>query len=462
MEIVLILKFGGMNSPITLQWILLVSFGIIFWFLAPRAKTIATFFSAASKSGNSPGVWMLMSSLVISWIFAKSITNAANLGLDFGLVGGVAYGMYYVSFIVAGVVIYQLRTKGGFKSIHHFLQTKFGRGAVIVFSILIGFRLFNEVWSNTMVIGSYFGEQGSSSYFLAILVFTILTLAYTLKGGLRSSLITDAIQMVLFGLLLFMILGMIIPSSQQPINTYMSSGSWTMAGGLNLMLAAFLQSFSYPFHDSVLTDRGFISTPSVTLKAYFGASVVGFVSIVLFSLVGVYAGFEGLKGQAAVEVSKILPVAGMLMINFIMVTSAASTLDSAFSSFSKLVVIDLGSEINITISKGQLAMVGLTILGTIPIFFNPEILSATTISGTMVMGLAPIFLLWFMKGNKWSFHLAVLPGVFIGLCLAMGCWPTQLLFTSGKYADLLSANIYGLVLCFVLFFIPRIFAPKSA
>ncbi|MEZ4932144.1 MAG: hypothetical protein R2788_08510 [Saprospiraceae bacterium] len=42
--------------------------------------------------------------------------------------------------------------------------------------------MFNEVWSNTMVIGSYFGEQGSSGYYSSILVFTALTLLYTLKG----------------------------------------------------------------------------------------------------------------------------------------------------------------------------------------------------------------------------------------------------------------------------------------
>ena len=37
------------------------------------------------------------------------------------------------------------------------------RAAVWLFSILIGIRLFNEVWSNTMVIGSYFGDYGSLS-----------------------------------------------------------------------------------------------------------------------------------------------------------------------------------------------------------------------------------------------------------------------------------------------------------
>ncbi|MEN0051925.1 MAG: sodium:solute symporter, partial [Bacteroidota bacterium] len=241
-----------------LKWGIIFLFGLAFFFLAPLSKTTAEFFAALSKKGTQPNVFMLTSSLVISWIFAKSITNAANLGLSFGFVGSLAYAAYYFSFVVAGIVIYQLRIKGNFTSIHHFLGERFGKTAIVIFSLLIGFRLFNEVWSNTMVIGSYFGEAGSTPYYSSILVFTALTLAYTLKGGLRSSLLTDAIQMILFGVLLFLILGIIMPKGEEGISDYVASGEWKLGMGVNLLLVALLQSFSYPFHDSVLTDRGFI------------------------------------------------------------------------------------------------------------------------------------------------------------------------------------------------------------
>ncbi len=446
-----------MFEPITLQWILLIFFGILFFWIAPYSKTVEQFFAAQSEQGKQPNVLILTSSLVISWIFAKSITNAANLGLAFGLVGGVAYAVYYFSFIVGGIVIYQLRTKGGFYSIHHFLNSRFGRGAVIVFSLLIGIRLFNEVWSNTMVIGSYFGTAGTSSYYAAVIVVTLLTLAYTMKGGLRSSLMTDAIQMIFFGVLLLLLLGFIFPQEGISLNAFLTSGTWKMSTGINLLLAAFLQIFSYPFHDPVLTDRGFISTPKTTLKSYILAAFIGFICILVFSFVGIFAQKQGLQGQAAVEVSKLLGTAAMLAMNFIMITSAASTLDSTFSSFSKLIVIDLGWTKLKTVNKGRLMMALLVVLGTLPIFANPEILSATTVSGTMVMGLAPIFLLWKWAAPKLSFHLSVVCGVVIGVILAAGYFPQSLVFSTGKYAALLWANIWGLALCFILFFIPFIF-----
>lgn len=439
------------------QWLLVIASSVILFLISPWSKTGKQFFQATSKSEQTPNFWLLTSSLVISWIFAKSITNAANLGLAFGMVGGVAYAAYYLSFLVAGVVIYQMRTKGGFQSLHHFLQSKFGRSAVLVFSLLIGFRLFNEVWSNTMVIGTYFGKKGSEPYFASILVFTVLTLAYTLKGGLRSSLLTDLIQMVLFGVLLFIILGIILPKKGGDVGAFVSSGSWTMAGGLNLLFVALIQSFSYPFHDPVLTDRGFIAPPKLTLKSFIVATFVGGLCILLFSFVGVYAQMEGMKGQAAVEVSKTLGVVMMLVMNFIMITSAASTLDSTFNSASKMLVIDLGIFKKKTIKNGRLAMIAVTILGTIPVFLNPTILSATTISGTMVIGLAPVFIFWKAKVPKLSFHLAVGIGVVFGILLAAKLIPTDLIFFEGKYGDLLSVNLIGTVLCLIGFWLPVVF-----
>ncbi|MEM6724708.1 MAG: sodium:solute symporter, partial [Bacteroidota bacterium] len=310
----------------------------------------------------------------------------------------------------------------------------------------------------TMVIGSYFGEAGSSGYYWAILVFTGLTLAYTLKGGLRSSLLTDAIQMVLFGVLLFVILGLILPKAPGGLKAVMTSGEWKLSAGLNLFWVALIQVFSYPFHDSVMTDRGFISDPETIRKSFFWAGIIGALAIFLFSFVGVFAQLEGLSGQAPVAVSQYLGVGLMLIMNFIMITSAASTLDSAFSSFAKLAVLDLKLGSDRKVWTGRLVMILVCIAGTLPIFFNPEILSATTVSGTMVMGLAPVFLFWFFPSGRFSFLWSVGGGIVFGVLLTLGLWPESLTFFPGKYGDLLSVNLIGTLCCFGLFFLPHVFS----
>lgn len=443
--------FTIMQEVALWQWGLILLSSVLFFWLSPFAKTKTQFFKATYTDEFS-SVWKLTGSLIISWIFAKSITNAANLGMSFGLLGGLAYAGYYLSFAVAGILIYRMRKKGGFTSIHHFLVTSFGKGAVYVFSILISIRLFNEVWSNTMVIGTYFGSEGSLPYYSSIVVFTFLTLGYALKGGLSSSIFTDTIQMILFSMLLAVILWSIFRVEEFSVSTVIHSGEWTMEMGGNLLIAALLQSFSYPFHDPVLTDRGFIASPKATLKSFLWASILGGGCIVLFSIVGIYAQHEGMEGQAAVAVSQSFGLVILLMINFIMITSAASTLDSTFSSFSKLMTIDL--KLGEGLRFGRLTMVVIALLGTIPVFFGAEILSATTISGTMVIGLSPVFLLWKKDAPKSSFYLSLCCGLFFGLLLVFDAFPNSLVFTKGKYAALLWSNIWGIGSCFIVYFIP--------
>ncbi|ALJ05061.1 sodium:solute symporter [Pseudalgibacter alginicilyticus] len=438
-------------SIINWQWILIIVSSLVLFLLSPLAKTANQFFKAVNQK-KRPSVLVLTGSLIISWIFAKSITNAANLGLSFGIVGGIAYAGYYLSFAVAGVLIYKLRVNGGYYSIHHFLTSKFGTGAMALFSVLIAIRLFNEVWSNTMVIGSYFGEQGSTDYFGAIILFTLLTLAYAIKGGLSSSIFTDSIQMVLFSILLVVILWSLLSVETFSINDVISSGTWSFELGLNLFFAAIIQSFSYPFHDPVLTDRAFITTPKTTRKSFLWASFLGAFSIILFSIIGIYAKKQGFTGQAAVEVGKAFGLVILLIINFIMITSAASTLDSTFSSFSKLLAIDL--KVSKNLNFGRISMVIIAVLGTLPILLNADILSATTISGTMVIGLTPIFLFWNIKTHKISFYLSVICGLIFGFILVLDLFPKALILTNGKYADLLWVNVWGILSCIILYLIP--------
>ncbi|MBD2705770.1 sodium:solute symporter [Spirosoma sp. BT702] len=443
-----------------LQWAIVLASSITLFFVSPLARTAPEFFRGARKE-RAPNTLFLTSSLVISWLFAKSITNAANLGHSFGLVGGVAYAGYYLSFLVAGFVIVSMRNKGGYRSIHHFLESKFGASAVVVFTLLIMIRLYNEIWSNTIVIGSYFGAQGSTDYYVAIIVFTLLTLAYTLKGGMSSSIMTDVIQLSLFVILLTVILGFILPQYGGSLKPFVRSGRWELNQGVDLLLVALVQCFSYPFHDPVLTDRGFISDTRTTQRAYIKAAVIGSLCIIFFSFVGIFAKLNSLTGEAPVAVAKYFGVPMLLLMNLIMVTSASSTLDSAMASFSKLISIDLSRAVVPSVTRGRLSMVVLTVLGTIPVFFDPAILSATTISGTLVLGLAPVFLCWNVRVPRLVFHLSVVGGLMLGGFLTFFQLPESLRLGDGKYGSLLSVNLITTAYCFLVFAGSTLFQPKN-
>jgi len=107
------------------------------------------------------------------------------------------------------------------------------------------------------------------------------------------------------------------------------------------------------------------------------------------------------------------------------------------------------------VTIGMWAMLAFAVLGNLPMIAGTDILKATTVSGTMVMGLAPVFLLApLVKHSPWSFHLAFWPGVILGVMLATGAIPASWAIGTGKYALLLGTNLYGLAICFAGFLLP--------
>lgn len=454
-----------------LPWLLLAAYGAGFWLLSPSSRDASGFFEGRAEDGRSPGTTTLFATVFISWIFAKSITNAANLAAGFGLPGAVAYGAYWLSIPLGGWVIVTLRRRSGATSLPAWVATRYGRAAALAFTLAILIRLYNEVWSNTAVVAAYFGPRESLPFYAAALAFTALTLLYTLKGGLRSSIFTDAIQAGLFGLFLLAVVTVGLPASAAEAGgaagggagfaRLLGSGSWTLAGGLDLMLVAVLQSVSYPFHDPVLTDRAFLADERRTLVAFGLAGAVGFVAIVIFGGIGIPAYLADLPfdDDAPRTVAAALGTGVLTLVNVVMLTSAGSTLDSTLSSIARTVELDgrrlLGRKVVASLGAARWAMVVAAVVGNLPLFFGARILQATTISGTMVIGLAPIFVLGIaLRAPPASFHLAFWPGLAVGVAEAAGWMPAALALGDGSYATLLGANLWGLLLVTVLFLVP--------
>ena len=109
-----------------------------------------------------------------------------------------------------------------------------------------------------------------------------------------------------------------------------------------------------------------------------------------------------------------------------------------------------------------LFMITFAIIGNLPMIMGTDILKATTISGTMVIGLAPIFLLHgFVKPTKLGFHLSFWIGIILGILLTINLIPTSWAIGTGKSALLLGVNLYGLILCTIGYVVPGMFAKNK-
>jgi Na+/proline symporter len=453
-----------LGSGAHLQWHLLILYGWLFIAFMPVAGGATGFYRGRRAEDRPVGFFTLAASAYIAWIFGKSLTNASTLGGSFGVVGGVAYAAYYLSFFVAAFVIYRLRTRCGFRSLPEAVESRFGRSAAIVFALAVSIRLLNEVWSNSAVVADFYGPAESVSWWHAALAATAIPATYVQIGGLRASLLSDVIQAVLAVVLLGLIVGILLPRTPGGLGVYIQSGHWTLGGGVDLLLVALIQIWSYPFHDPVLTDRGFLAEPNVMWRAFVAAGLLGVVTIVLFSFLGIFGTLHGVGGMPA-DVARYLGLGVFSLVNLIMMASSISTLDSTFSSTSKLVALEATGYMTqgrpLTpadaqgkhLRLGKIAVVAIAILGLLPLLADPAILSATTLSGTMVIGLAPVFLLlgWLKGRRPLAFHVSFWTGLAIGVLLSMDWLPGWMQIGHGHYAALLGANLYGSLLCLILF-----------
>jgi solute:Na+ symporter, SSS family len=436
----------------------------------------AQFFDGRRNDGRPPGVLMVAMSAAITWVFAKSIANASDLAYGYGVTGGIGYTLYYLSFVVAGVAIYLLRTRGGYRSLPHFLVSRYGIQAAKLFMILVTFRLINEIWSNTKVMSLYFGPEGSGSYWTAVVLITAFTVAYAWRGGMRASLTTDRIHIFLAFILLALVLSVLFPGlAGKGVPTVAQA---TRDSGITFCLLALVQIFSYPFHDPVMTDRGFLNRPAQALRSFLLAAVLSGSFIFLFSIIGLYGLAFGLANPPSVTVPGAFGLAMLMVFNAIMLMTGGSTIDSTLTSISKLTGRDWHNDVQDAapsqVTAGRLAMVVVAIVGNLPLLslylgdkVGPAIIAATTISGTMVMGLAPIFLLsWLRPAGAVSFHMAFWPGVVIGVIRAIETFghvqlfPDLLTLGIGPFALDLGVNTWGVTLCSVSFVAGALLAPR--
>jgi hypothetical protein len=275
--------------------------------------------------------------------------------------------------------------------------------------------------------------------------------------------LTDGAQMLLAAVLLVAVLLVVGPALS--VQGLPHVAPETQAAGLTFAALALVQVLSYGFHDPVLTDRAFITRPQIMLKAFVTAGIVAGGFILLFSVVGLYALRLSLPGDLSVSVAAAFGLPMLLVFNVIMLTSAGSTLDSTFASAAKLGARDWSNDTTPPTprhsARGRWLMATIAVLGNLPLLSiylggkaGPAIIAATTISGTMVMGLAPIFLLAWIKGaGRISFHLAFWPGLVLGVILTLEAAtgldivPAAIDVGAGKYADDLGVNLFGLAIC---------------
>ncbi len=376
--------------------------------VSPRALTTDSFFRGISPSGAMPSVWALTLSQVTTWIFARSIMNAVILGYFFGLGGALAYAAYYLSFFTGALIVDSMRFRQGFNSVQEFIQHRFGGVGTGCYNFVVGLRLLSEVFANLLVIGLIFGAEGGMAYLVSMIVIGLVTLGYSMHGGLHASIRTDIVQMLIFLVILVALIAAALSTGTVDFAAIAGSTPAADNPGWVLFAVALVQVWSYPLHDPVMMDRGFIADRRTTLASFYHAGWLSTICILAFGLLGAWAGLNKLEGEALTPaLTRLLGEMPVILFNLALIVSCMSTLDSTYSSAAKLSIADMRTA-QPTVLNGRIAMV-LFFLGGLALVFvgSKDLFAAVAVSGTASMYLAPVvfFSLWLKRTDVpvWSY-----------------------------------------------------------
>ncbi|WP_300547526.1 sodium:proline symporter [Roseovarius sp.] len=426
--------------------------------VSPRRATIEGFFGGAGLDGRAPGLMMLVLSQVTTWIFARSLMNSAILGYFYGIWGTLAYAAYYASFLTGGFIVDRLRS-GGARSVQDWLGDGFGAVGVACYNLVIGLRLLSEVFANLLVVGLIFAaalpEVGLAREG-AILIVAALGLAYSAWGGLSAALRTDVLQMLVFlGVFAAAFLALVLSPGFDlgaVLTSQGTSGSWN---GQVLLVVALLQVFSYPAHDPVMMDRGFLADPATTRRSFLHAFWISTLCIIGFGFFGIQAALVGAEyeGQLIGTWAGMFPPWLFVALLVSLLISALSTLDSALASAARLVVDELRFSPR-TLGGGRAAMVVFMVLGTLlTLWDNQTLFDATAVSGTASMFLTPVLVVGLAMRREialWAYVVAFGAAIFgaAAYFARASAWAAAILPEGHKYEQLLAICVVVLVVGF--------------
>lgn len=401
-------------SLIASPWALVLFVGVISLFslaMSRRSVTVEGFFCGAS-AGQEPGLWTLVLSQVTTWIFARSLMNSAILGYFYGMPGTLAYATYYLSFLTGGYIVSRIRAEHA-GSVQDWLGDHFGTLGHWTYNVVVALRLLSEVFANLIVVGLVFAAAFpayENAGMIAIVALALVGLVYSARGGLQASLRTDVLQMVIFLVVFIVAFGIMITASDFSFSAVMGAQGVHEQGtrpGWVLVVVALLQVLSYPAHDPVMMDRGFIADRGRTNASFGWAFVISTLCIFGFGMFGIQAGLigAGYENQLLGTWQGMFGPFVFFLLMCSLLVSAVSTLDSALASSARLVIDEwnIGAR---SVANGRWAMVLFMIGGVLlTLFPNKTLFDAVAVTGTASMFLTPVMAVTFMGGrvSRWAY-----------------------------------------------------------
>tara|TARA_Y100000591_G_scaffold318045_1_gene328456 strand:- start:121 stop:1566 length:1446 start_codon:yes stop_codon:yes gene_type:complete len=316
-------------------------------------RNIGLFSLTTSLSASALGAWILFGPV--------SAASWGGLGAVIGYSLGTAFPMFF--FIFLGKKIRNEFPKGS--SLIEFMRKKFGKSLFKLILLMTVFYMFIFLCAEITAIAILINYISGTELWITAFVVLLSTLIYTLRGGLRASILTDNIQMIITAIILVLFLIQINFSLETKFsfdfikknnpNLISSSYITGYTAGLTFFIAVAATNLFhqgnwqriYAAKNYNILKKSLIISFLIILPIVF---LMGFIGLVSFSIDPSIRPDLGFFSLLLKDQSKFLS----LVVIILGLCLTISTLDTLINAISSLIIIDGKSFFNLKGKKDYL------------------------------------------------------------------------------------------------------------
>ena len=316
-------------------------------------RNIGLFSLSTSLTASALGAWILFG--------PASAATWGGLGAVIGYSLGTAFPMFFLIYL--GKKIRKEFPKGS--SLIEFMRKKFGKSLFKLILLMTIFYMFIFLCAEVTAVAVLINYISGTELWITALIVLLSTLAYTLYGGLKASIFTDNIQMIVIGILLLFSFVYINSFTESKFsfnfikenNPHLLSSSYTPSytAGLTFFIAvAATNLFHQGNWQRVYAAKNFETLRKSLIISFFIIIPIvfymGFTGMVAFSIDSTTRpdlGFFTLLFQEQTELLSLFVVVLGLSLTI-------STVDTLVNAISSLIIVDGKATFNFIKKKNNL------------------------------------------------------------------------------------------------------------
>ena len=340
-----------LNQATSLILVIIISLTFVFLglYISKKYQGLKNYLTANRNIGLFSLTTSLTASALGAWILfgPASAATWGGIGSVIGYSLGTAFPMFFLIYL--GKKIRKEFPKGS--SLIEFIRKKFGKSLFKLILLMTIFYMFIFLCAEVTAVSVLINYISGTELWITALIVLISTLAYTLYGGLRASIFTDNIQMVVIGILLLISLSYITSFTGSEFsfefikekNPHLLSPSYipSYTAGLTFFIAvAATNLFHQGNWQRVYAAKNFETLRKSLIISFFTIVPIvfymGFTGMVAFSIDPSTRPDLGFFSLLLKEQKEILS----LVVIILGLALTISTVDTLVNAISSLIVID--------------------------------------------------------------------------------------------------------------------------